>query len=85
VVTLVYALCALTSLLCAVLLLSAYVRSRVRLLFWSGLGFAGLAMSNGLMFTDFVVVPEVDLGPVRAAVTFAAISVLLFGLLWEGE
>ena len=83
--TLVYALCALTSLLCAVLLLSAYLRSQVRLLFWSGVGFTGLAISNALMFTDFVVVPEIDLGPVRAAVTCASIALLLFGLIWEGE
>ena len=83
--TLVYALCALTSLLCAALLLRAYFRSRVRLLFWSGIGFTGLAVSNALMFTDFVIVPDVDLSTTRASITFVAVSVLLFGLLWEGE
>ena len=39
--TLVYALCALTSLACAVLLLRGYASSRVRLLLWSGLCFCG--------------------------------------------
>ena len=31
----IYVLCALTSALCAVLLLRAFARTRVRLLFWS--------------------------------------------------
>jgi hypothetical protein len=83
--TLVYALCALTSLLCAALLGRAYVRSRVRLLFWSAAGFTGLAISNALMFTDFVIVPDTDLSLIRATITFAAITVLLIGLLWESE
>lgn len=83
--TLVYALCAVTSLTCAVLLLRAYARSRVRLLFWSGVGFSGLSLSNALMFLDFVVVPTVDLSPARAVTTFLAVSILLFGLLWEAE
>jgi uncharacterized protein DUF5985 len=82
---LVYALCALTSLLCAVLLLRAYVQSRVRLLFWSGVGFTGLAISNALMFTDFVIVPDADLSVIRASISCVAVGVLLFGLLWEGE
>ena len=83
--TLVYALCALTSLLCAALLLRAYARSRVRLLFWSGIGFSGLTISNALMFADFVIVPDNDLSLIRATSTFVAVSLLLFGLLWEGE
>ena len=45
----VYALCALTSLACAVLLLRAYRRSWARLLFWSGLCFVGLALNNVLL------------------------------------
>jgi hypothetical protein len=83
--TLVYALCALTSLLCAVLLLRAYVHARVRLLFWSAVGFTGLAITNALVFADFVIVPDFDLSLIRAATACAAITVLLLGLLWEGE
>ena len=83
--TLVYALCALTSAICAVLLLRAYVRHRVRLLFWSGLAFSGFAVSNALMFTDFVILPDRDLGPIRAVVTCVSATVLLVGLLWERE
>ena len=57
----VYILGALVSLLCAVLLLRGYSRSRARLLFWSGLCFAGLTLSNGLVFLDLVVLPHIDL------------------------
>ena len=38
----IYALCALTSLVCSVLLLRGYSDSRYRLLFWAGLCFVGL-------------------------------------------
>ena len=57
----VYLLGALVSLLCAVLLLRGYSRSRTRLLFWSGLCFVGLTLSNGLVFVDLVVIPHIDL------------------------
>jgi uncharacterized membrane protein len=83
--TLVYALCAITALLCAGLLLRAYRQTRVRLLFWSCLGFIGLGLSNVLMFTDFVIVPDTDLSLVRAVMTCVSLSVLLFGLLWDGS
>ena len=85
VATLVYALCAATSAACAVLLLRAYSRRRVRLLFWSGVAFSGLAVSNALMFTDFVILPDRDLAPIRAVVTCVSLAVLLGGLLWENE
>jgi hypothetical protein len=79
----VYALCALTSLACAVLLLRAWRRARVPLLFWSALGFVGFAVGNALMFTDFVILPDRDLSLLRAVTTFVSVSALLFGLLWE--
>lgn len=82
---LVYALCAATSAMCAVLLLRAYSRRPVRLLFWSGIAFSGLAVSNALMFTDFVILPDRDLGLLRAVVTCASFTALLAGLLWENE
>ena len=54
----VYILCALTSLACAVLLIRGYRRSRSRLLLWSCLGFVALAANNVLLFVDLVVVPH---------------------------
>jgi hypothetical protein len=79
----VYALCALTSTLCAVLLLRGYRTSRVPLLFWSGLCFVGLALNNFLLFVDLIVVPQIDLFMWRTGVALAGMGVLLYGLIWE--
>jgi hypothetical protein len=79
----VYLLAAFTSLACAVFLLRGYARGRRRLLLWSGVCFAGLAVSNFLIFVDLVILPRVNLFPLRLAVTTASLAVLLFGLIWE--
>ena len=76
--TVAYLLCAITSALCAVLLVRAYLASRTRLLLWSALCFVFLAANNLLLFTDVVVLPtEVDLLPLRQLSSIAAVSVLL--------
>lgn len=81
----VYALCALTSLTCAGLLLKAYWRTRTRLLLWSSVSFVGLAANNVLLFVDLIVVPSIDLSILRASTALAAIVILLFGLIWDEE
>jgi hypothetical protein len=81
--TLVYALCALTSLACAVLLLRGYSASRARLLLWSGLCFAGLALNNILLLIDKRVVPSMDLSLWRTLPAVAGVALLLYGLVWE--
>lgn len=81
----VYALCAVTSLVCAGLLLRAYWRTRTRLLLWSSISFVGLAANNVLLFVDLILVPSVDLSILRAATALSAVVVLLFGLIWEEE
>lgn len=81
----VYILCALTSLLCAVLLLRAWRRSRLRLLLWSALCFAGLAVNNGVLLLDLVIFPDVDFALWRSATALVSVSVLLYGLIWEGQ
>lgn len=81
--TLVYALCALTSLACSVLLLRGYARNRVRLLLWSGLCFAGLALNNIILLVDLRVVPGIDLSVWRTLPALAGIVILLYGLVWE--
>lgn len=81
---LVYLLCALTSLGCALLLGRAYRAARVRLLFWSTLCFSLLAVGNVLLFVDLAVLPkEIDLQVFRHAVTLAALLALLYGLIEE--
>ncbi len=82
---LVYILCALTSVTCAVLLLRGYLATRERLLFWASLCFAGLAVNNVLLFVDLVVITRIDLSLARTTVGLAALMVLLIGLVWESK
>lgn len=82
-VTLVYALCALTSLACAVLLLRGYRASRARLLLWSGLCFTGLAANNVILLIDTRVVPTIDLSLWRSLPALAGVAILIYGLVWE--
>ncbi len=83
--TAVYILCTATSALCAVLLLRRHAESRTPLLFWTGIAFAGLAVTNALVFTDYVVLPDVDLSLARATAGFVSICLLLYGLIWDGH
>jgi hypothetical protein len=79
----VYALCALTSGLCAVLLIRAYIASRARLLLWSSLSFVGLTCNNLLLFLDLIIFPTVDLSLYRSLLSAGSVMVLLFGLIWD--
>ena len=81
----VYALCVLTSLACAVLLWRGYRRSRARLLMWSSLCFAGLAMNNALLIVDLRVLPAVDLSVWRTLPALIGIALLVYGLVWDAE
>ena len=83
--TIIYSLCALTALGCALLLLRGYLRSRYRLLLWSGLCFAGLTVNNLLLVIDKVALPQDDLSVARTLVALASMIVLLFGLIWDSE
>jgi hypothetical protein len=79
----VYGLCALTSIACAVLLLRGYLKARSRLLFWSALCFAGLAINNLLLLIDLYVVPHIDLFLIRTGIALVAVCVMLYGLIWD--
>jgi len=79
---LVYLLCALTSLACAVLVLRTYFRSRVRLLLWTGLCFAGLFLNNALLVVD-ARTPSIDLSVWRSLPAVAGLALLVYGLVWE--
>jgi hypothetical protein len=81
----VYTLCAATSIICAVLLIRSFRRTRTPLLLWSSLCFAGLALNNMLLLIDLVFVPAVDLSILRGSVALAGLLVLLFGLVWESR
>ncbi|MGH9679804.1 MAG: DUF5985 family protein [Candidatus Acidiferrales bacterium] len=81
----VYLLGTLISLLAAVLLVRGYVRTRKRLLLWSGVCFAGLTLSNLLVFLDLVIVPQVDLYFWRLGSAAISLACMLYGLIWESE
>jgi hypothetical protein len=81
----IYGLCALTALLCTILLLQAYRRGGYRLLLWSGLCFAGLTLNNLLLVLDKLVFPQVDLAIPRTGVALVAMGVLIYGLIWDSE
>jgi hypothetical protein len=81
----IYLLCAVAAFLCATLLLRAYLRSRYRLLLWSGLCFAGLTLNNLILVLDKVVLTGADLSIWRTSVALVAMAVLLYGLIWEAE
>jgi hypothetical protein len=84
--TAIYTLITLTALVCTLLLLRAYARSGYRLLFWSGLCFAGLTLNNILLVIDKIVLPtQVDLSPLRSAVALLSMGILLYGMIWDTE
>jgi hypothetical protein len=81
----VYLLCALMSTACAFLLLRGSQKSGSKLLLWSGLCFALLALNNIVLVVDLVILPDLDFhGRMwRNAIGGLAGSLLLFGLVWE--
>lgn len=80
----VYALCALASALCAVLLFRGFRGSRTSFLFWSSLCFVGLAINNLLLLIDLVFPPTIiDLSLPRTIVALVSFCLLIYGLIWE--
>jgi Zn-dependent protease len=83
---LVYLLGAVVTVTSAILLLRGFARSRSRLLLWSGLCFAGLAVSNVLLFVDLVLLPaNHSLYMWRLSTAAAAMLLLVYGLVFESE
>lgn len=82
----IYTLCALTAFACAFLIMRSYLRSRLRLLLWSGLCFCGLFINNVMLLIDRILTgPEVDLLTWRLVVSLVSLLPLLFGLIWVEE
>ena len=51
----------------------------------SGLCFVGLTLNNLLLVLDKVVLPDVDLSLWRLSVALIAMTILLYGLIWDRE
>lgn len=82
---LVYAACALTSVLCMYLLMRGHRRTRQPLLLWSSICFAGLAIGNVLLLLDLAVLPNMDLSLLRTLPILVGLSCLIFYLVWEAK
>jgi hypothetical protein len=80
----VYLLCALTSLACAILLTRGYRRSRVPLLGWSALCFFGFFLNNVLLIVHLHI-PDVDLSLWRTVPAAAGLALLLYGLVVNSQ
>jgi hypothetical protein len=82
----VYILCFITSGACAFLLARNYARTGARLLMWSAACFGLLALNNAVVFVDAILVPvDMDLAILRLSLSLAAVTVLLFGFIWDLE
>jgi hypothetical protein len=81
--TAVFSLIFITCIVCLALLVIAYRRTGARLLLWSALCFVFLAVNSVLIVLDMVVLHEVDLQLYRHIATLAAVSVLLYGFIWD--
>lgn len=81
----VYVLCFIASVACALLLARSYRRTGARLLLWSCLCFLALAGTNLALVSDLLIFPGHDLKLVRLSFSLIAVSVLLFGFVWDLE
>lgn len=81
----VYILCALAALMCAVLLARAYRKTPSRLLLWSCVCFAALAINAILVVVDLIVLPGFDLRFVRLGVAGIGILTLLWALIRDSN
>lgn len=83
--TIVYSLCLLTSTVCAGLLGRMFLKSGARMLFWSACCFVLLAIVNLIVILDMLVIPQIDFRLARLGLSFGAVSLLLFGFIWDNE
>lgn len=81
----VYGLCLLASTACAVLLVRSWLATRTRLLLFSAICFALLAVNNFFVVGDMVIWLDVDLTLARQLSALGALGVLLYGFIWEAE
>jgi hypothetical protein len=79
----VYILCLCTSAACGGLLVRSYLKSRTALLLWAAIAFVLLAVNNLLVVVDILLLPSVDLSPLRKVALLIAVATLLFGFIWE--
>lgn len=80
----VYLMCSLTSLLCVGFQVRGYrAKPEARILLWSSICFAGLAITNLILFVDLVLIPETDLLLWRNITSAVGLGVLIYGLVFD--
>lgn len=79
--TVLVLLCFAVSAACAILLLRAWRRTKLRLLMFSGLGFSGIALNNLLLVVDTSVVSDLSIW--RETPTLVGLGIFIWGLIGE--
>lgn len=81
----VYALCAVTSFACAVLLWRGYRRSGSRFLLWCSICFIALTANNVVLFVDLVLLKNTSLLLLRTILALVGMLALLYGMIWDAD
>ncbi len=81
--SIIYALCALTSACCLILLMRAYFMNKTPLILWSACCFLFLTGQSAILFVDLVIAPQVNLALIRTVAGFIGPCILLSSLIWE--
>jgi hypothetical protein len=81
----VYLLCVVTSALCAYLLFRAHQRTSRRFLLWGALCFVFLMVNNAFVIIDLLWFPEGSLVAFRQFAELIAVSVMIYGFMWETD
>ena len=80
-----YLLCMLVSIVIMCLLLRGHLRTRAPLLLWCALCFVGLAINNLLVVADMLLLPDLDLRPLRVAFHVGGLAILVYGFVFEAD
>lgn len=81
----IYSLCTIVAFFCSVKLFKAHKESSYGLLYWSGMCFALLALTNAFVILDKLIMPFIDLHAVRLSITLLGMGVLIYGLIIRSE
>lgn len=81
----IYTLCALAALACAILLVRSYARTRTRLLLWGAVCFSCLTINSVILICDLMLVQDADLFLLRNLTALLGIASLLYALIWEAK
>jgi Family of unknown function (DUF5985) len=79
----IYLLCFVASAACAGFLAHVYFRDRIRAMLWSAAAFSLLAVDNLLAAIDALFEPKADFFLYRTLTVLLAVSLVIYGFVWE--